>query len=115
MKTGREPRGAAAPDETSRLRLAEALKAIADPVRLRILAALKKKGCCSCVDVGAGEPGLCVCDVVDVVDLGQSTASHHLAILQRAGLVTAERRGQWMYYRRNEEAIRALADQAKSV
>lgn len=99
------------PEVTRRGRFAEILRAAADPVRLEILATLRKRGCCSCEDVARTEPGCCVCDVEGMLGLAQSTISHHLAILQRAGLVTAEKRGQWMYYRRNEDAIRALAEE----
>lgn len=61
------------------------LKALTDETRLRILALL-----------GQGE--LCVCDLVAVLQLPQSTVSRHLALLKNAGWVTDRRQGIWMYY-----------------
>jgi ArsR family transcriptional regulator len=98
-------------DAARRGRLAEMLKAVSDPVRLEILSTLRKRGCCSCDEVAPDEPGCCVCDVEEMIGLSQPTISHHLAILQRAGLVTAAKCGRWVYYRRNEEAISALAEE----
>lgn len=81
-----------------------ALKAIADPARLKILRLLKEKGQCS---IGKGV-GMCACDVQDHVRLSQPTISHHMAILRKAGLVVAEKHGLWMWYRRNEESLKGL-------
>jgi len=67
------------------------LKAAADRTRLRILALLD------------GGP-LCVCQVVAVLGLAQSTVSKHLALLVGAGLVVDERRGRWTYYALAPEA-----------
>ena len=67
---------------------AAVLKAAADPYRLTILASL-----------AAVEGEVCVCDFTDALPLNQPTVSHHLRILRDAGLVTAERRGTWVYYR----------------
>jgi ArsR family transcriptional regulator len=81
------------------------LRAIADPSRRRILQALKEKGLCS---IGK-EMGLCACDIQERVRLTQPTISHHMAILTRAGLVEARKERQWMWYRRNEVALKDLA------
>jgi ArsR family transcriptional regulator, arsenate/arsenite/antimonite-responsive transcriptional repressor len=81
-----------------------ALKAVADPARLKILRLLKEKGQCS---IGKGV-GMCACDVQDHVRLSQPTISHHMAILRKAGLVAAEKNGLWMWYRRNEKSLREL-------
>src|SRR4051812_13233831 len=87
-------------------RLTGMLKAVADPTRRRILGMLReKKGCCS---IGERE-GLCACDIEQRVELTQPTVSHHMAILRDAGLVEAEKVGAWMWYRRNERALRELA------
>jgi len=80
------------------------LKAVADPARLKILHLLKEKGQCS---IGKAV-GMCACDVQDHVKLSQPTISHHMAILRKAGLVTAEKHGLWMWYRRNEKALKEL-------
>jgi ArsR family transcriptional regulator len=81
------------------------LRAIADPTRRRILAMLKEPGCCS-LDK---KTGMCACDVEEKVKLSQPTISHHMAVLRDAGLIEAEKIGQWMWYRRDEAAIRQLA------
>lgn len=61
-------------------------RAFADPTRLRILSLLLR-----------GE--LCVCDIVNVLDVPQPTASRHLAYLRKAGLVESRREGLWMHYK----------------
>ena len=81
------------------------LRAVADPTRRRILNALKQKGVCS---IGK-DIGLCACDIEERVRLTQPTISHHMSVLKKAGLVEAKKEGQWMWYRRNEAAVRDLA------
>ena len=85
--------------------LNRALHAIADPARRRILQALKERGACS---IGKDE-GLCASDIELRVHLSQPTISHHMSILKKAGLVEAKKLGQWMWYRRNETALREFA------
>ena len=85
--------------------LSRMLHAIADPTRRRILRALKERGACSL----GKEVGLCASDVEARVELSQSTISHHMAVLTKTGLVDATKIGLWMWYRRNETAIRELA------
>jgi DNA-binding transcriptional ArsR family regulator len=85
--------------------LNRALHAIADPARRRILQALKERGACS---IGKDE-GLCASDIEPRVHLSQPTISHHMSILKKAGLVEAKKLGQWMWYRRNETALREFA------
>ena len=96
------PKAAANPTEET---LTEMLRAIADPVRRRILEMLKQPGCCS-ID---RKSGLCACDIEREFKLSQPTISHHLAILRQAGLIDAEKVGPWMWYRRNETRLRDLA------
>lgn len=79
---------------------ARTLKAVADPVRLRLLSLIA----CS----RDGET--CVCDVTEVFDLSGPTISHHLKVLREAGLVMCERRGTWVYYRVMEPALEQLAE-----
>jgi ArsR family transcriptional regulator len=90
-------------------RLVEAFKALADPTRLSILQLLRARGPSRCGPVEAGERGMCACDVESAVGLSQAAVSHHMAILRRAGLVTAEKRGRWMFYRREDAALSAVA------
>ena len=82
------------------------LHALADPARRAILRLLKQKGCCS---IGK-TVGLCACDIEARVKRSQPTVSHHMAILTQAGLVTAEKYGTWMWYRRNEKALQDLVE-----
>lgn len=85
-------------------------KALGDPTRLKILDLLRARGksCCDLVD--REERGLCACDVEQAVGLSQAAISHHMDLLRRAGLVHAEKRGRWMFYRRNEAALAGLAE-----
>ena len=66
-------------------------KAFADPTRLRILSLL-----------AAGE--LCVCDIVEILDIPQPTVSRHLAALRTAGLVAVTRDWKFAHYRLAEPA-----------
>jgi len=89
----------------SEKQLVDALKAIADPTRLKILHILKQKGCCS-----IGKPtGMCACDIEEQIKLSQPTISHHMSVLSKAGLVQARKQGLWMWYRRNEKSLKELA------
>ena len=72
-------------------RIAPLLKALADPVRLRLLSLVASHA--------DGEA--CVCDLNDAFDLSQPTISHHLKLLHEAGLLDREKRGVWVYYRVN--------------
>jgi len=85
------------------------IQAIADPTRRHILQTLKEKGACS---IGK-EEGLCASDIEDRVRLSQPTISHHMSILTKAGLVEAKKLGLWMWYRRNEAAIREFTGRLK--
>src|SRR4051794_39106247 len=76
--------------------LAARFKALADPTRVSIVNRLS----------AADE--VCVCDLTATFDLAQPTISHHLKVLRDAGLVTATRRGTWMYYRLVPTAVDEL-------
>jgi ArsR family transcriptional regulator, arsenate/arsenite/antimonite-responsive transcriptional repressor len=76
------------------------LQALGHPTRLAIVREL----------TGGGE--VCACDFTSCCDVSQPTVSHHLRILKEAGVVEAERRGTWIYYRIVPSAadrLRALA------
>jgi ArsR family transcriptional regulator len=79
--------------------LAPAFKALGDPVRLRLLSMI--------ASAPAGE--ICVCDLTPDFDLSGPTISHHLRTLREAGLVLADRRGTWVYYRARPGLLRQLA------
>ncbi|MEO7268795.1 MAG: metalloregulator ArsR/SmtB family transcription factor [Knoellia sp.] len=68
---------------------AQLLKAVADPVRLRLLSMIR--------DSEGGEA--CVCDLTPAVGLAQPTVSHHLKVLTAAGLIEREKRGTWAWFR----------------
>ena len=73
-------------------------KALADSNRLRVLMAL-----------GGGE--LCVCQIVELLQLAPSTVSKHMAILRQARLVESRKDGRWMYYRlADRDAPKAVKD-----
>ena len=76
--------------------LAATFKALSDPTRVAIVHRL------------AAADSVCVCDLTSAFDLSQPTVSHHLRVLREAGIVEAERRGTWGYYRLVPEAISAL-------
>jgi len=78
--------------------VAPLLKALGDPVRLRLMSLI------------ASHPGgeACVCNLNDAFDLSQPTISHHLKVLHEAGLVDRDKRGVWAYYRVRTEALASL-------
>jgi ArsR family transcriptional regulator len=78
--------------------VAPQLKALADPVRLRLMSLV------------ASHPGgeACVCDLNEAFDLTQPTISHHLKVLHEAGLLDREKRGVWVYYRARTQALASL-------
>ena len=90
--------------------LVSAFKALGDPTRLRILELLRDSGKSCCNLVASRERGLCACDIEQAVGLSQAAVSHHMSVLVRAGLVEAEKRGRWMFYRRSEPTLARLAE-----
>ena len=78
----------------------EVLKALADPMRLQIVAILLR----------AQQP-VCVCDLTPISELTQPTISHHMGKLKAAGLIESSKRGIWAYYRIRDDLapqVRAL-------
>jgi ArsR family transcriptional regulator len=90
----REPLSADQAVEMARL-----FKAMGDPVRLRLLSLIASHD--------GGEA--CVCDLSGVFDLTGPTISHHLKVLREAGLISGERRGTWIYYRIEPDALGRLS------
>ncbi len=78
--------------------VAPLMKALADPVRLRLMS------------IVASHPGgeACVCDLTGAFDLSQPTISHHLKVLHDNGLLDREKRGVWVYYRARTGALASL-------
>jgi ArsR family transcriptional regulator, arsenate/arsenite/antimonite-responsive transcriptional repressor len=85
-------------DDDAALEIALRLKALADPIRVKLVSLLFSSD--------AGE--VCNCDLAAAVGLGESTVSHHLSQLRRAGLVDSERRGMNVYHRARRESLVAL-------
>ena len=85
-------------------------KALGDPTRLKILDLLRSRGQSCCELIARDERGLCACDIETAVGLSQAAVSHHMDLLRRSGLVEAEKRGRWVFYRRNEAALAGLAE-----
>jgi ArsR family transcriptional regulator, arsenate/arsenite/antimonite-responsive transcriptional repressor len=81
------------------IQLAATLKALSDPMRLRLLSV-----------VASHEGGeACVCDLSAGIELTQPTISHHLKVLRTAGLLDSERRASWVYYRVNQTVLQQLS------
>ncbi|MCL2669032.1 MAG: metalloregulator ArsR/SmtB family transcription factor, partial [Micrococcales bacterium] len=80
--------GPRAIDTDAATAMATVLKALADPLRLRMLSFV------------AASPGqqACVCDLMTLTDLSQPTVSHHLKVLRDVGVLSAQRRGTWVWY-----------------
>lgn len=79
--------------------IAATLKALADPVRLRLFSLVASHS--------GGEA--CVCDISSDIDVTQPTVSHHLKVLKEAGLLTSERRASWVYYSVVPQALATLS------
>ena len=79
--------------------VAPLLKALADPVRLRLLSLVASHD--------GGEA--CVCDLNDAFDLSQPTISHHLKVLHEVGLLDRTKRGVWVFYAIRREALADVA------
>src|ERR671930_2493685 len=79
------------------------LAALADPTRLEILREL------------AGSNEVCACDFTSCCDVSQPTISHHLKVLRDAGIVTSERRGNWVFYRIAPNLMDRLGGIARSL
>jgi ArsR family transcriptional regulator len=87
-------------DEEQAAELAEVLKALADPVRLRLVSIV--------ATTESGE--ICACDLPVLVGRSQPTVSHHLSLLVKAGLLEREQRGKWAWFRLRPERLASLGD-----
>ena len=75
----------------------EVFKALGDPTRLRIVEMLARHG------------EMCVCQIADDLAMNQPAISHHMAKLKQAGLLNARKKGQWIYYSLNVNAMKTGA------
>ncbi len=85
-------------DDAAALEIALRLKALADPMRVKLVSLL----------FSSDEGEVCSCDLAAAVGLSESTVSHHVSQLRRAGLVESERRGMNVYHRPRRESLVAL-------
>jgi ArsR family transcriptional regulator len=92
------PLGADTLQQGAAEQLAQAFKALGDPVRLRLLSII--------ASAPSGE--VCACDLTAPVGKSQPTVSHHLKILREAGLVTSRKHGTWVHYRAVPQQMQAL-------
>jgi ArsR family transcriptional regulator len=76
-------------------KLAEALKALGDPTRLKIVSLLRTRDCC-------------VCELVPIFGISQPSISKHMSRLKQANLVTEQRRGQWVFYSLNRAQLEEI-------
>jgi ArsR family transcriptional regulator, arsenate/arsenite/antimonite-responsive transcriptional repressor len=85
-------------DQEQAERVAASLRVVADPARLRLLSLI------------AARPGreACVCELIEPLELSQPTVSHHLRVLNEAGVLEREKRGKWVYYRVVPSTLRDL-------
>ena len=83
--------------------LAQPFKALSEPVRLSIIHLLMQRD------------SLCVCDLVSVLELNQSTVSRHLSYLKNAGIVTSWREGTWMHYALEKDALGDLIKRVRDL
>lgn len=72
------------------MQIADVFKSLSDETRLQTLLLLHKEG------------ELCVCELVEALQISQPKLSRHLALLRNSGLVSDQRRDQWVYYRIHE-------------
>jgi ArsR family transcriptional regulator len=78
-------------------RIATAAKALAEPLRVRILDVLRRS-----------ESQVCQCELIPLFGINQSLLSHHMRKLVEAGLVEVERRHKWAYYSVSPNAFHEL-------
>jgi ArsR family transcriptional regulator, arsenate/arsenite/antimonite-responsive transcriptional repressor len=83
---------------------AELLKALADPTRVAMVAALARS-----------KAPVCICDFTSAFSLTQPTISHHMSKLKAAGLVDASKRGVWTYYELRADLPPAAASLVEAV
>ncbi|MEZ5376182.1 MAG: metalloregulator ArsR/SmtB family transcription factor [Acidimicrobiales bacterium] len=92
------PLSDAALDDDTAKQLAIVFKALADPVRLRLVS----------IVASAANGEVCACDFPDLVDRSQPTVSHHLGILVKAGVLDREQRGKWAWFSLRQNQLAAL-------
>ncbi len=94
------------------MNIIEVNKVLSNQTRVSILQWLKKpeENFPPHIDLGHFNDGVCVQYIQKKVKLSQSTVSHYLSLMQKAGLVKPTRHGKWTYYKRNETLIKKYID-----
>lgn len=88
------------PDEVEAARLAELFKALADPTRVRMVAALM-------------HTELCVDDLAELLGMTQSAVSHQLRLLRHLHLVQFRKAGKHSFYRLDDDHVRDLFQRSR--
>jgi ArsR family transcriptional regulator, arsenate/arsenite/antimonite-responsive transcriptional repressor len=91
---------AATTDSVTPERAAAVFKALADPLRIQLVA----------MSSSAPDGAICFCDIAAQLDMPQSSLSHHMRVLVDAGILERERRGTWSWYRLREASLQLLQD-----
>ena len=86
-------------EETPYRELEEFFSALGDSTRLKMLKLM-------------ADEELCSCEVMAALELTQPTTSHHLGILERAGILTAKRNGKWVFYKIANSKVRNIIDRS---
>jgi len=89
-------------DELELSRLEHVFSGLADKTRLKILSLLANEE-------------LCACELMAALDLTQPTASHHLGILERSGVVASRREGKWVFFRLADPKVESLLSKGSQV
>src|ERR1700722_9790813 len=105
QEAGPQPPAALAAED-----LCEIFHALSNPARLAIVRWLRDPGSFPPQDRPAEEVGVCLKHIQARAGVSQSTASQYMSVLQRAGLVTSTRIGQWTHYKRTDPLLRRLGD-----
>ena len=84
-------------DETTYRELEAFFSALGDATRLKMLKLI-------------ADEELCSCEVMAALELTQPTTSHHLGILERAGLLTSKRNGKWVFYKISNSKVHNLVN-----
>jgi len=89
-------------DDTSIRRSSKILKTISDPNRHKMIRLLSLRS-------------MCVCEIMAALDMTQSVASHHLQLLENAGVLTKKRKGKWIFYKIADSTILKILDDVASL
>ncbi len=85
-------------------------KALGNPIRYQIVKDLQNKTIGTCCDqIQFFEDGIVVADVIHTTELAQSTVSQHINVLEKAGIITKEKRSQWTCFFLNKDLLKRFS------